>query len=42
LPILKTWWKFLYEEIVPAIITVVGPILLSIKDAFDKIKKAVI
>ena len=36
----KTWWKFLYEEIIPAIGSIVGPILTGLKDAFDKIKKA--
>ena len=41
LPILITWWKFLYEEVIPAIISVVGPILLSIKSAFDKISGAI-
>ena len=41
LPILMTWWKFLYEEVIPAIISVVGPILLSIKSAFDKISGAI-
>ena len=41
LPILMTWWKFLYEEVIPAIISVVGPILLSIKSAFDKVSGAI-
>lgn len=41
LPILKTWWKFLYEEVIPAIGKVVGPILEGLRSAFDKIKKAV-
>mgnify|MGYP007100061716 CR=1 FL=1 len=41
LPILTSWWKFLYNEIVPAILKVVGPILEGLKIAFDKIKKAV-
>jgi hypothetical protein len=41
LPILTTWWKFLYEEIIPAIGSVVGPILLAIRDAFKKIAGAV-
>jgi hypothetical protein len=40
LPIFKTWWKFLYEEVVPAIGAVIGPVLQGLKDAFDKIKKA--
>ena len=41
LPILTSWWKFLYEEIIPAIGKIVGPILEGLKSAFDKIKKAV-
>ena len=41
LPILISWWKFLYEEVIPAIGKVVGPILEGLKSAFDKIKKAV-
>jgi hypothetical protein len=40
LPILTTWWKFLYNEVIPAIGSVVGPILEGLKSAFDKIKKA--
>ena len=41
LPVLQAWWKFLYEEVIPAIASVVGPILLSIRDAFKKIAGAV-
>jgi hypothetical protein len=41
LPILISWWKFLYEEVIPAIGSVVGPILEGLKSAFDKIKKAI-
>jgi phage-related protein len=41
LPILTSWWKFLYNEIIPAIGKVVGPILEGLRSAFDKIKKAV-
>lgn len=41
LPILVNWWKFLYNEVIPAIGKVVGPILEGLKSAFDKIKKAV-
>jgi len=41
LPILQAWWRFLYEEVIPAIISVVGPILLSIKSAFDKVSTAI-
>jgi hypothetical protein len=40
LPILTSWWKFLYEEVIPAIGKVVGPILEGLRSAFDKIKKA--
>jgi hypothetical protein len=41
LPILTTWWEFLYTEIIPAIGSVVGPILTGLKNAFDSIKKAI-
>ena len=41
LPVLQAWWEFLYEEVIPAIGSVVGPILLSIRDAFQKIAGAV-
>ena len=41
LPILKTWFEFLYEEVIPAIGSVIGPILLSVRDAFQKIAGAV-
>jgi hypothetical protein len=41
LPILVSWWKFLYNEVIPAIGGVVGPILEGLKSAFDKIKKAI-
>jgi hypothetical protein len=41
LPILVSWWKFLYEEVIPAIGSVVGPILEGLRNAFDKIKKAI-
>lgn len=41
LPILTNWWKFLYEEVIPAIGKVVGPILEGLKSAFDKIKKSI-
>jgi hypothetical protein len=40
LPILTSWWKFLYNEVIPAIGKVVGPILEGLRSAFDKIKKA--
>jgi hypothetical protein len=41
LPILVSWWEFLYKEVIPAIGKVVGPILEGLKSAFDKIKKAI-
>ena len=41
LPILTKWWKFLYEEVIPAIGSIVGPILEGLKNAFDRIKKAI-
>jgi hypothetical protein len=41
LPILTSWWNFLSEEIIPAIGSVVGPILTGLKNAFDSIKKAI-
>ena len=41
LPVLVNWWKFLYNEVIPAIGKVVGPILEGLKSAFDKIKKAI-
>jgi hypothetical protein len=41
IPILVSWWEFLYEEVIPAIGRVVGPILEGLKSAFDKIKKAI-
>ena len=39
LPVLIKWWKFLYEEVIPAIGSVVGPILEGLRNAFFKIKK---
>jgi hypothetical protein len=41
LPILTSWWKFLYEEVIPAIGSVVRPILEGLQSAFNKIKKAI-
>ena len=41
LPILVKWWDFLYKEVIPAIGSIVGPILEGLKSAFDKIKKAI-
>ena len=41
LPILVEWWKFLYEEVIPAIGKVVGPVLQGLKNAFDIVKKSI-
>jgi hypothetical protein len=41
LPILTTWWKFLYNEVIPAIGKVVGPILQGLKNAFDIVKDSI-
>ena len=41
LPILTKWWGFLYTEVIPAIASVVGPILTGLKNAFDTISNAV-
>jgi hypothetical protein len=41
LPILVSWWKFLYDEVIPAIGSVVRPILEGLQSAFNKIKKAI-
>jgi hypothetical protein len=41
LPILTKWWGFLYNEIIPAIGSVVGPILQGLKSAFDSIRSAI-
>jgi hypothetical protein len=41
LPILTKWWEFLYEEVIPAIASVVGPILTGLKNAFDSVRNAI-
>jgi hypothetical protein len=41
LPILTRWWEFLYQEIIPAIGAIVGPILEGLRSAFDRIRKAI-
>ena len=41
LPILTTWWNFLSGEVIPAILSVVKPILEGLSAAFDTIKKAI-
>jgi hypothetical protein len=41
LPILTSWWNFLSKEVIPAIGSVIGPVLLGLQSAFNKIKKAI-
>jgi hypothetical protein len=41
LPILTSWWNFLSKEVIPAIGSVIEPILLGLQSAFNKIKKAI-
>jgi hypothetical protein len=41
LPILTKWWGFLSGEVIPAIASVVGPILTGLKNAFNSIKTAI-
>jgi hypothetical protein len=41
LPILTSWWKFLYNEVIPAIGSVVRPILEGLSSAFNTIRNAV-
>jgi phage-related protein len=41
LPILTKWWEFLYKEVIPAIASVVGPILTGLKNAFDSVRNAI-
>lgn len=41
LPILVKWWTFLYTEVIPAIGSIVGPILIGLRDAFFKIKTVI-
>jgi hypothetical protein len=41
LPILTSWWKFLSGEVIPAIATVVKPILEGLSFAFNTIKKSI-
>jgi hypothetical protein len=41
LPVLMKWWKFLYDEVIPAIGSIVGPVLEGLRDAFFKIKKVI-
>ena len=41
LPVLTKWWSFLANEVIPAISSVVKPILEGLSSAFNTIKKAV-
>jgi len=41
LPILQSWWNFLSGEVIPAIMSVVKPILEGLSAAFNTIKKAI-
>jgi hypothetical protein len=41
LPILRAWWTFLYDTVIPAIGKVIGPVLEGLSYAFNTIKKAV-
>jgi type II secretory pathway pseudopilin PulG len=41
LPILQSWWNFLSGEVIPAIMSVVKPILEGLSTAFNTIKKAI-
>jgi hypothetical protein len=41
LPILKSWWQFLSEVIVPAIIKTVVPIIAGLVSAFNRVKEAI-
>ena len=41
LPILRAWWSFLYETVIPAIGKAVGPVLEGLSYAFNTIKKAI-
>jgi hypothetical protein len=40
LPILVSWWKFLYNEVIPAILSVVRPVIEGLTAAFNTVKKA--
>jgi len=41
LPVLTKWWSFLIDEVIPAISSIVKPILEGLSSAFNTIKKAV-
>ena len=40
LPVLIAWWKFLYNEVIPAILSVVRPVIEGLTAAFNTVKKA--
>ena len=41
LPIITAWWNFLSKEVIPAIGSIVKPILEGLSSAFDMIKKSI-
>jgi hypothetical protein len=41
LPILMTWYKFLFEEVYPFLASILTPVIAALKKAFDTIKKAI-
>ena len=41
LPILMTWYKFLFEEIYPFLASILTPVIEALKKAFDTITKAI-
>ena len=41
IPILFDWWNFLVNEVIPAIMSVVKPVLEGLSDAFNTIKNAI-
>ena len=42
LPIIKSWYGFIADTIVPALTAIIGPAFQGLTDAFDKIKNAVV
>ena len=39
-PVLLRWWKFLADEVIPAIVSVVKPIIEGLSTAFNTVKKS--
>lgn len=39
-PVLIRWWKFLADEVIPAIVSVVKPIIEGLSTAFNTVKKS--